>query len=118
MKSTTVIIGEQRFVCEIADTPETRTRGLMFRKELAANSGMLFDFQKEAFTGIWMKNTLIPLDIVWIDAEKNVLKIVTATPCTEDPCETFQVNDMVRWVLEVNAKKFPGKVGDKIEFEL
>lgn len=117
-KSTTVTVGEQDFLCEVVSTEEAREQGLMFRDELEQNQGMLFDFQKESMPGFWMKNTAVPLDIVWIDAKKRVVKILTATPCTEDPCETFHAETSARWVLEVNAHAFPGNVGDRVEFDL
>lgn len=118
MKSTKVTIGEQHFVCEVVSTDETRAHGLMEREQLERNHGMLFDFQEESLTSFWMKNTLIPLDIVWLDAEKTVIEVQTATPCVEDPCETFQVKTPTRWVLEVNAGTFLGKIGDTVEFDL
>ena len=112
-----VSVGEQEFFCEIAQTPEDRAQGLMFREQLDQNTGMLFDLEKEEQTGFWMKNTLIPLDIIWIGKEKTVLGIQTAQPCNADPCEIFRIGTPVRWVLEVNAGEFKGEVGDKVEFE-
>jgi hypothetical protein len=112
-----ISIGDQVFLCEIASTPKERNQGLMFREQLNQNAGMLFDLEKEKETGFWMKNTLIPLDIIWIGKEKTVLGVQTAQPCLVDPCEIFQIKTPVRWVLEVNAGEFKGEVGDKVEFE-
>lgn len=117
MPPTKISVGKQEFFCKIAQTPQDRAQGFMFRKHLAQNSGMLFDLGKEEQTGFWMKNTLIPLDIIWIGKEKTVLGIQTAQPCINDPCKIFQIGVPVRWVLEVNAGKFKGEVGDKVEFE-
>ncbi len=117
-KSTTVRIGEQHFLCEIASNDEKRAQGLMFREYLDKNAGMLFDLKKEKVTGFWMKNTLIPLDIVWINNEKEIIDIQTAQPCHTQDCPTFQTKKPARWILEVNAGAFPGKVGDSVEFEL
>jgi hypothetical protein len=112
-----VTVGEQEFLCEIAKTPKERAQGLMFREDLEQNTGMLFDLGKEEQTGFWMKNTLIPLDIIWIGTGKTVSDVQTAQPCTDEPCEIFKIEKPIRWVLEVNAGEFKGKVGDKVEFE-
>ena len=74
---------------EIADTPEKRAEGLMFRDHLNENSGMFFVFDEESSHSFWMKNTLIPLDIIWINADKKVVYIKhKAQPCNEE-CESF-----------------------------
>ncbi len=112
-----ITVGEQTFLCEVAKNQKERAQGLMFREDLEQNAGMLFDLGKEEQTGFWMKNTLIPLDIIWIGNEKTVLGIQTANPCATDPCEIFQIETPVRWVLEINAGEFEGEVGDKVEFE-
>ncbi len=118
MDSINVTVADQIFVCEVAATPEQRTQGLMFRETLDTNAGMLFDFQQESIASMWMKNTLIPLDVIWLDAKKRVLDIKTLQPCTQEPCQSFLSNNPTRWVLEVNAHTFPGKVGDLVEFDL
>lgn len=90
---------------EIADTPDTRTQWLMFRTEIGQNNGMLFVFEKEDIYSFWMKNTLIPLDMVWIDANNIIVDIQTATPCTSDPCPTYTPSGSSLYVLEINAKR-------------
>ena len=63
---------------EVADTEATRQRGLMFRDTLAPNEGMLFVFDASGFYPFWMKNTLIPLDILWLEADGRVVSIAAS----------------------------------------
>ena len=89
---------------EIADDNEERTRGLMFRKILDENSGMLFVFDDEDFQTFWMKNTLIPLDIIFIDNNFRIVDIKNAAPCEKDPCSLYQSSMPAKYVLEVNSR--------------
>ena len=86
---------------EVARTPAQTQRGLMFRRELAPDRGMLFLFARERQQSFWMRNTLIPLDMIFITSELRVLGVVeNAEPETEDPRE---VPGLSQFVLEVNA---------------
>src|SRR3989344_1122725 len=72
----------------IADTPRERQHGLMYYKEL--NGGMLFIFEQPSRNTFWMKNTLIPLDIIWMDGNKNIIYIEKeAQSCMQDPCPSY-----------------------------
>ena len=92
----------------------------MFRESLKENSGMFFTFDNDATFNFWMKNTLIPLDIIFISKDYIIVDIIQAEPCVEDPCESYKTTEMSRYVLEVN-KDFTTinsiEVGDRIIIE-
>ena len=102
---------------EVADTPETRARGLMYRSELAANAGMLFVFPSESNQQFWMKNTPLPLDMVFIGKQRHVVGIVPeARPFTTNP---LGVGVPSQYVLEVNGgfcARHGINSGDTVEF--
>ena len=85
---------------EVANTDESRQRGLMFRRELAADHGMIFLFPISEEHGFWMHNTLIALDMIWLDEDRKVVGVVTAPPMT-DAVRT--VGKASRYVIEVSA---------------
>jgi uncharacterized membrane protein (UPF0127 family) len=92
------------FYVELALTPEEQSRGLMFRDHLDPDRGMLFVFPKEDVYSFWMKNTLVPLDIIWIDKDKKIVFINTHTPpCTQEPCPSIDPQKEALYVLEINA---------------
>ena len=115
-----VCFNEKCFNVEIADTPKKIIQGLMNRKSLDQDSGMLFLFDVEAEYYFWMKNTLIPLDIIWLDKNKRVVFIKhSAQPCKADPCETFGPDESAKYVLEINSglvKEIGLEKGDYLEF--
>jgi uncharacterized membrane protein (UPF0127 family) len=92
---------------EIADSPSKRARGLQQRESLEENAGMLFIFERPDIASFWMKDTLIPLDMIFISenyiGEKTVVKIESAEPCTTEKCPTYSSEKAVKYVLEVNA---------------
>jgi hypothetical protein len=93
--------GVARFTVEIADTDATRERGLMFRKSLGAHEGMLFDFQTPQSVSFWMKNTYIPLDMVFIAADGRIVSIArNAVPFDESPIPS---GGAVTGVLEIRG---------------
>lgn len=91
------------FVVEIADSNEERQRGLMFRETLDRGKGMLFVFEEEGKHVFWMKNTLIPLDIIWINSDMEVVYITNAVPCITEECLTYGPEEDALYVLEVNS---------------
>jgi uncharacterized membrane protein (UPF0127 family) len=110
------------FNVEIADTVESRQKGLMYRDFLASNEGMLFIFDNEGIYPFWMKNTLIYLDIIWIDENKQVVYIQeNALPCKEENCINYNPDKNALYVLEINAgkvKELGLKEGDNIIFHI
>lgn len=106
---------------ELATTDETRAQGLMFRDRLRPASGMLFLFTANGNYPFWMKNTLIPLDMIWIDQQKRVAHVKqNVPPCQADPCPSYDPKAEARYVLEVAGgvtKEHPLKPGDQLRFE-
>jgi uncharacterized protein len=89
---------------EIARTGTEQTRGLMFRTFLPEDHGMLFVFKHPGNNWFWMKNTLIPLDIIWMDEKKRIIHIeYQVPPCKMDPCPVYGPRTESLYVLEVNA---------------
>ncbi len=92
----------------------------MFREELDSNKGMLFVFSDEAKHSFWMKNTLIPLDIIWINENKEIVFISENNqPCVFDFCPAIYPDEKAKYVLELNGRtisKINLKVGDKASF--
>lgn len=89
---------------EIAADDPTREQGLMYRDRLGEDAGMLFFFPKSGEYPFWMKNTLIPLDIIWIDEQKKIVYAgLNIQPCRADPCTSYPPNAQAKYVLELPA---------------
>lgn len=109
---------------ELADTPQKRAEGLMYRTHLGADRGMLFTFlQAQAWT-FWMKNTKIPLDIIWMNEKKQIVHIEPNVPiCTrqDDSCPQYRPNDESLYVLELaggRAESLKLQRGSKLQFKV
>lgn len=100
-----VELGGQRYSVEIADDDAERARGLMFRDRLDEGHGMLFIHDVEAPQAYWMKNTRIPLDILYFDDDRRLVSQQRGVPpCTlGDRCPAYPSNAPARYVLELNA---------------
>ncbi|HWJ87493.1 MAG TPA: DUF192 domain-containing protein [Pelagibacterium sp.] len=105
-----------QFSIEIADTPEATARGLMFREDLAPDAGMLFDFFEERPASFWMQNTLIPLDMLFIKADGEIVRIhENAIPMDRTGIPSGQP---VRFVLEIaggRSAELGLAAGDRLE---
>lgn len=88
MPMISLSIGGLKLVIEVAATPESRARGLMFRKTLKANHGMLFVFPRENKLAFWMKNTGIPLSIIFVDKYSKVVSVKPLIPYSEKPVDS------------------------------
>ncbi len=87
---------------EVVADNESRAQGLMYRTELLPATGMLFIFPKDGEYSFWMKNTLIPLDILWIDAEQRIVHVKHGVPpCEIEDCPSYSPGVPARHVLEV-----------------
>ena len=90
------------YSAELARTPEEQAQGLMFRESLPPRHGMLFLFAKPNVHKFWMKNTMIPLDMIWLDREGRVIFVSADTPpCKADPCPSYGPDAPAVTVLEI-----------------
>jgi uncharacterized membrane protein (UPF0127 family) len=109
------------YAVEVVRTPEEQAQGLMFRESLPERTGMLFLFRDAAPHQFWMKNTMIPLDIVWLDDSGRVVFVSANTPpCRADPCPNYGPAVPAPTVLEIAggmAAKEKVTVGSTIRLE-
>ena len=106
---------------ELALTPEETANGLMFRPSLPENRGMIFIFDQARRPAFWMKNTLIPLDLVFLDGGGTVVDLIAdVPPCAADPCPNYPPSQPALAVLEIGAgvaAKHGLEIGSTITFE-
>jgi uncharacterized protein len=121
-KMIPLYIGPYKFRAEIADTPEKRAMGLMFREFIPNDYGMLFIFPDEDIRSFWMKNCKVHLDIIYLDSNKQVVDIhADVPPCKSEPCTSYISKKPARYVLELRGKRAEEldlKTGDSIFFIL
>lgn len=107
-----------RVFVEVPDDLEEFSRGLMFRKHLPWNAGMLFAYNNEEPRTFWMKNTLIPLDMIFVDSSSKIVDIKeNVPPCEQEECPTYPSQEPAQYVLEVNAgfvQQKEVKIGDRL----
>ena len=111
----------KRFTTEFATNDASRERGLMMRTELAADHSMLFVFAQDAPRWFWMKNTLIPLDILYFDGNRKMVSVQpNVPPCKADPCPSYPSDFPARYVLELaggTAAQMGVQMGDELTIE-
>ena len=111
--------GPHKFAVELATTPAQMEQGLMFRQRLAADAGMLFDYRAPAMASMWMKNTLIPLDMLFVDDRGRIINIhERAVPGSLDPIAAAAP---ARAVIELNggtAARLGIRPGDRVVFPI
>ncbi|MBS0194660.1 MAG: DUF192 domain-containing protein [Proteobacteria bacterium] len=121
MTSSWVRLHGHRYTVEIAQTNAQRARGLMFRDHLAPGHGMLFIHEGQGPLAYWMKNTHIPLDIFYFDAQRKLVSVSKNTPPCDlgDACPPYRSDAPAMYVLELNAgvaDKIHAKTGDALTF--
>jgi len=114
LEAIDMTVGGKTFTVSIANTPESLQKGLMHEKSMDSNKGVLLVFDESAQHGIWMKNTHIPLDVIWVTESGTVVEVQRLEPYDE---EIKYPHTPARYVLELNAGEFTGKIGDQIKLE-
>jgi uncharacterized membrane protein (UPF0127 family) len=104
LPTTRLLLAGHPVRAEVADDDAARSRGLMFRKSLPLDEGMLFVFDAELPLSFWMKNTLIPLDMLYFDRDGRLVSVQRdVPPCRTAYCPSFPGEAPARYVLELNA---------------
>lgn len=112
---TAKLAGKQ-FKVKIAKTPREIQKGLSHKNSLCQNCGMLFVFEEEKHPEFWMKDTTIPLDMVFINSDLEVVDIRHADPCKKKECKTYSPSKESLYVLEVPQNTFSEKIiGEKLK---
>jgi hypothetical protein len=111
---------DQCYNVEVAQTRVERFRGLQHRESLDEDAGMLFIFEEDKRHSFWMKDTLLPLDIIWMDEKKRIVTIIShIPPCKMELCPVYSPDQIARYVLELNAGETAAaglKVGNEAVF--
>lgn len=101
-------IGSEQWTVAVADTEPLRARGLMGVTDLGDLDGMMFVWDEEITAAFWMKDTLIPLDIAFFDADGALVDTFTMVPCEEEPCPTYPAAGPFRYAIETMVGGFDG----------
>lgn len=115
LETINIDIGNQSFSLEIAKTLAQKSGGLSKRKTLCDTCGMIFVYQKEWIYPFWMKDTLVPLDIIWVNKDYIVVDIIQGKP---NDLKILKPKDISQYIIELNANMAQNlnlKIGDKIK---
>lgn len=96
----------KRYNIEIADTNKRRRQGLMYRQQLEKNAGMLFIYSRPGDYRIWMKNTLIPLAVIWLDEQAILIDKKILYPCRSNNCPVTAASAASKYILELHPAEF------------
>lgn len=108
--------GVHRFIVEVAATPDQQETGLMFRKSLAGDRGMIFPYDPPQKVAFWMANTLIPLDIIYIRANGTISQINNAAPMDITPLPSSEATALVLEIAGGRAAELGIREGDKVSW--
>lgn len=109
--------GEHHFTVAVAATQGQQEKGLMFRRSLAPNEGMIFPYSPSQQVAFWMRNTLIPLDMLFIRSDGTIVRIVTAKPLDETPVSSGEPVSSVLEIAGGRAAELGIKEGDIASWE-
>ncbi len=112
-----MIVGDETIDLEVARTAEEQSIGLMYREYLPGDRGMLFPFETERQAKFWMKNTKIPLDMIFVREGEIRAIAENVPPCTTNPCPSYGPSDLVDQVIELSggrAEELGLEVGDLV----
>ena len=112
---SSLTINGVEYSIEIAITSKQRSQGLMFRESLDIRQGMLFVYPRPGNHRIWMKNTLIPLSVIWLDHNETVIEVKILPPCKLDPCPSYGVSKPAKYIIELSSEVRSVKSGDRIK---
>jgi uncharacterized membrane protein (UPF0127 family) len=122
VKMIPLYIGSEKFTVEVAETEEAQMKGLMYRKHVPDDFGMLFIHEEEGYRSMWMKNCFVSLDLVFLNKNKQVVDMyINVPPCKNEPCDTYPSRIPAQYVLELRAnraKELNLKIGDTLTFIL
>ena len=121
-KTRIIVINDIKIKVELADTPKERSKGLSKRDKLPENQGMLFIYDTPGFYSFWMKQMQFPIDIIWIDENRQIIDISQNIPIQTDDSEliTYTSKQPAQYILEVNARfveKNNIEIGDSVNVE-
>lgn len=109
-----IVINGAEYNLEVARTRAQRSHGLMYRQSLAEKEGMLFIYPRLGDNRIWMKNTLIPLTVIWLEENESVIAVKQLPPCDTSFCPSYGVSRPSKFVIELKAGSHGIRPGDRI----